>query len=76
MKSRTSSDSIRTQALPFGALPAVIPDFMVQAVIHPTEMHRLLDTAVEQKRLIEEAALEGLEGLKITASTPHGLMSK
>lgn len=69
-----SVEPFRVHALPFGDHLAINHDSLFQAMIHPTEMHRLLETAEEQKRFIEGVALGGLEDLEISALTPHGLM--
>jgi hypothetical protein len=71
-----SVEPFRVHALPFGDHLGISYDALLQAMIHPTEMHRLLDTAEEQKRLFDGVTLGGLEDLEISALTPHGLMGK
>lgn len=71
-----SVEPFRVHALPFGDHSIIQHDALVQAMIHPAEMHRLVDTAEGQRHLIEGVVLGGLEDLEISALTPHGLMGE
>lgn len=79
VKLRKNSRSIappQTQALPFGAYSAIPHESLVYAIIHPPEMHRLVDAAAYDQHHIAAVAAGGLENLEISALAPHGLMGE
>jgi hypothetical protein len=71
-----SVEPFRVHALAFSDHAAVSHEALFQAMIHPAEMHQLVDTAREGKQLIEGVVLGGFEDLEISALTPHGIMGE